>query len=62
MTTLYAHQQNFIVDDGDAISQGQTIGYVGSTGNSTGPHLHFELCKDTTLSQNMLVDPQSIFD
>ena len=59
-TALYAHQQQFIVKVGDTISQSQVIGYVGSTGNSTGSHLHFELCKDGSLSQGMLVDPQSV--
>ena len=40
-TALYAHQQQSIVKVGDIISQSQIIGYVGSTGNSTGSHLHF---------------------
>ncbi|MFI3618573.1 peptidoglycan DD-metalloendopeptidase family protein [Enterococcus avium] len=60
MTTLYAHQQQYIVQIGDQVEQGQIIGYVGSTGNSTGSHLHFELCKDNSLSQGMLLDPQSV--
>ena len=60
MTTLYAHQQQYIVQHGDQVEQGQIIGYVGSTGNSTGNHLHFELCKDGSLSQGMLLDPQSV--
>lgn len=42
--TLYAHQcQVPIVKEGELISKGQVIGYVGTTGNSTGNHLHFEL-------------------
>ena len=60
MTTLYAHQQQYIVQPGDQVEQGQIIGYVGSTGNSTGSHLHFELCKDNSLSQGLLIDPQSV--
>ena len=40
-STLYAHQDYYIVSEGDTVTQGQVIGYVGSTGNSTGPHLHF---------------------
>ena len=42
--TLYAHQcQVPPVKEGDTVSKGQVIGYVGTTGRSTGNHLHFEL-------------------
>jgi len=41
--TLYAHLSQLFVRPGDVIKQGEVIGRVGSTGNSTGPHLHFEL-------------------
>jgi murein DD-endopeptidase MepM/ murein hydrolase activator NlpD len=41
--TLYAHLSELFVRPGDAVQQGTVIGRVGSTGASTGPHLHFEL-------------------
>ena len=46
--TLYAHMSKFAkgVTVGTNVRQGQTIGYVGSTGYSTGPHLHYEIIKD----------------
>ncbi|HFD1766315.1 TPA: peptidoglycan DD-metalloendopeptidase family protein, partial [Enterococcus hirae] len=59
-TALYAHQQEYQVKVGDKVEQGQIIGYVGSTGNSTGSHLHFELCLDNSLSQPQLVDPETV--
>ena len=43
MSTLYGHSDEVIVKKGDYVQQGQTLGYVGTTGWSTGPHLHFEI-------------------
>lgn len=43
LVTMYAHQSRFAVGAGQSVSRGQVIGYVGSTGFSTGPHLHFEV-------------------
>lgn len=42
-TTVYGHASELACSTGDYVEQGQVIAYVGSTGNSTGPHLHFEI-------------------
>jgi murein DD-endopeptidase MepM/ murein hydrolase activator NlpD len=41
--TLYAHLEQIFVQEGEVVGKGQILGTVGSTGNSTGPHLHFEI-------------------
>ena len=43
IVTLYAHASKLLVNVGDIVVRGQTIALVGSTGNSTGPHIHFEV-------------------
>ena len=54
--TLYGHMSSIAVSVGQSVSQGATIGYVGSTGVSTGPHLHFEIRQGSTI-----LDPENWF-
>lgn len=51
-TTRYAHAEKLLVDVGDIVTKGQNIALVGSTGRSTGPHVHFEVYKN-----GRVVDP-----
>lgn len=55
--TWYAHLNDFNVKTGDKVVAGQKIGTVGSTGNSTGPHLHYEVKKN-----GVRVDPEDYFN
>lgn len=56
---IYAHCSKLYLKQGAQVKQGDKIGEVGSTGNSTGPHLHFEIRKG---EDERLVDPQLILD
>ena len=47
-TTVYGHMSRIAVSAGQSVSMGSVLGYVGSTGNSTGPHLHFEIRASAT--------------
>ena len=57
VSIIYAHCNNLYVKQGDMVVQGQEIAEVGSTGNSTGPHLHFEI-----RYQERKIDPESILE
>ena len=57
VSIIYAHCNSLYVQEGDMVTQGQEIAEVGSTGNSTGPHLHFEI-----RYSERTVDPQKILE
>jgi murein DD-endopeptidase MepM/ murein hydrolase activator NlpD len=55
LSTTYSHMNGYAVSSGSRVLQGQIIGYVGTTGLSTGPHLHFE-----TYRNGAVVNPRSV--
>ena len=57
LETYYGHLTNYIVEAGELVKAGEVIGYCGSTGRTTGPHLHFE-----TRYMGQSFDPERIFD
>lgn len=59
--TRYAHLAQILVQPGESVQQGEVVGLVGSTGNSTGPHLHFEL-RELTAHGWMLTDPDQLMN
>jgi murein DD-endopeptidase MepM/ murein hydrolase activator NlpD len=62
-TTVYAHMQGLVLKEGETVKKGQFIGYMGSTGNSTGQHLHFELhVGPWKPGQPNAVDPRKYID
>ena len=56
VSTLYAHAQSLAVSAGQTVTKGQLIMYEGSTGNSTGPHVHFEIRINGTRNQALAED------
>ncbi|EJF48095.1 N-acetylmuramoyl-L-alanine amidase [Enterococcus sp. C1] len=60
LTTLYAHNNQNLVTVGQTVEQGEIIASMGSTGNSTGPHLHFEVSLSPRLAQDQLIDPMTV--
>lgn len=60
--TLYGHASALAVQKGDKVTKGQTIAYVGSTGNSTGPHLHFEMRINGKITDPLVQYPSLSFD
>lgn len=60
--TVYAHLQKRLVEKGERVKKGDTIGTMGSTGHSSGPHLHFEVHKNFwTVHKENAIDPFLIF-
>lgn len=55
LSTTYSHMSKIVVSNNQLVQQGQVIGYVGSTGLSTGPHLHYELHKN-----GVAIDPSTV--
>lgn len=62
MKAVYAHLSKINVKAGDKVKAGQKIGEIGSTGNSTGPHLHLEVRTSPWRYANKDIDPKVIID
>ena len=60
LTTRYGHLSKIDAAVGNTVTRGQLIGYVGSTGRSTGPHLHYELrLNDKSINPRHVLPPES---
>ena len=59
-TSLYGHMSSVAIASGTYVKQGQVLGYVGSTGWSSGPHLHFQVYRNGT-TKAKLIDPLSLY-
>ena len=59
---IYAHLSKSLVKIGDQVKKGQHIGESGNTGNSSGPHLHFEARNNVRWSAGQDVDPKAILE
>jgi murein DD-endopeptidase MepM/ murein hydrolase activator NlpD len=61
LTTRYGHLAKIEIQAGDMVQRGQLIGFVGSTGRSTGPHLHYELrLNDKTINPRRFLPPEPL--
>ena len=56
----YVHQDTHIVSSGQSVAAGQTVGYIGNSGNSTGPHLHFQLNLEANPFTNSTLNPVTV--
>ena len=59
---IYAHLSQLLVKAGDKVTKGQLIGKSGNTGNSSGPHLHFEMRNNIRWSAGQDIDPKAILE
>lgn len=59
---IYAHLSQLAVKAGDKVTKGQLIGKSGNTGNSSGPHLHFEMRNNIRWSAGQDIDPKAILE